>query len=83
MGRTLETQPLRLCKGTRSCSITSVPRSAVTKRASGVSCGMLVHHNYLKWAAKNERLGGCCHSDEEKFRSDLDRSKCCEMSEGS
>src|SRR5216683_2540818 len=32
-----------LCKGTRSCSIISVPRSAVTKRASGVSSGILVH----------------------------------------
>ena len=32
-----------LCKGIRSCSIISVPGSAVTKRASGVSSGILVH----------------------------------------
>ena len=31
-----------LCKATRSCSIISVPGSTVTKRASGVSSGILV-----------------------------------------
>ncbi len=35
-----------LCKATRSCSIISVPGSTVTKRASGVSSGILVHQDY-------------------------------------
>jgi hypothetical protein len=35
-----------LCKRIRSCSIISVPGSAVTKRASGVSSGILVHEDY-------------------------------------
>jgi sugar lactone lactonase YvrE len=64
-----------------SRSITSIAGSEVTNRASRVSSGILVHHNYLKWAAKNERLGGCLPF--RRIRSDLDRSKCCEMSEGS
>ena len=45
-----------LCKGTRSCLIISVPGGAVTKRASGVSSGILVHHNHR--SANNEGLGG-------------------------
>src|SRR5713226_533824 len=32
-----------LCRGDRSCSIISVPGSAVTKRASGVPSGIFVH----------------------------------------
>jgi hypothetical protein len=39
-----------LCKGTRSCSIISFLGSAVIKRASGVSSGILVDQNH--WAAK-------------------------------
>jgi hypothetical protein len=35
-----------LCKRIRSCSIISVPGSAVTKRASGASSGILVHEDY-------------------------------------
>ena len=35
-----------LCKPIRSCSIISVPGSAVTKRASGVSRRMLVDQDY-------------------------------------
>jgi hypothetical protein len=53
-----------LCKGIRSCSIILVPGSAVTKRASGVSSGILVHHNH--GTEKNERFGGSRQSDEEK-----------------
>jgi hypothetical protein len=34
------------CKRTRSCSIISVPGSALTKRASGVSSGILVDQDY-------------------------------------
>src|SRR6266850_5789720 len=45
-----------LCKGTRSCSIISVPRSAVTKRASGVSSGILVHHDYCAVWLPNKAL---------------------------
>jgi len=33
------------CKRTRSCSTISVPGSALTKRASGVSSGILVHQH--------------------------------------
>jgi hypothetical protein len=32
--------------------------------------------------ARNERLGGNRYSDQEKFRNDLNRPNCCEMSEG-
>jgi hypothetical protein len=51
----------------------------VTKHASQVSSGIFVHHNYR--AAKNERFCGSRHSDKERFRSDLNRPKSCEISE--
>ena len=35
-----------LCRSKRSCSIISVPGSAVTERASGVSSGIFVHQDY-------------------------------------
>jgi hypothetical protein len=35
-----------LCKGIRSCSIISVPGRAATKRARGVSSGILVDQDY-------------------------------------
>jgi gentisate 1,2-dioxygenase len=44
-----------LCKRIRSCSIISVPGSTVTKRASGVASGILVHRNH--WAAKKRQRG--------------------------
>jgi hypothetical protein len=44
-----------LCKRVRSCSIISVPGSTVTKRASGVASGILVHQNH--WAAKKRQRG--------------------------
>jgi hypothetical protein len=43
-----------LCKGTRSCLIISVPGGAVTKCASGVSSGILVHQNRAQFVAKCE-----------------------------
>jgi hypothetical protein len=42
------------CKRTRSCSIISVPGSALTKRASGVSSGILVHQDYRAVLRRNE-----------------------------
>src|SRR5882724_1599139 len=45
-----------LCKATRSCSIISVPGSTVTKRASGVSSGILVHHDYCAVWLPNKAL---------------------------
>src|SRR5258706_8306000 len=42
-----------LCRGDRSCSIISVPGSAVTKRASGVPSGIFVHQDYrVVWHRK-------------------------------
>jgi hypothetical protein len=43
------------------------------------SSGIFARHNYQ--TAKNERFCGSRHSDKEKFRSDLNRPKSCEMSE--
>ncbi len=42
------------CKGTRSCSIILVPGSALTKRASGVASGILVHQDYRAVLLRNE-----------------------------
>jgi len=38
--------PTLMLRGIESGRIISVPGSAVTKRASGVSSGILVHHDY-------------------------------------
>jgi hypothetical protein len=50
----IELNRSNLCKGTRSCSIISVPGSAVTKRASGVSSGILVHQDHRSVLLRNE-----------------------------
>ena len=43
-----------ICEGIRSCPIISVPGSAVTKCASGVSSGILVHRDYRAVLLRNE-----------------------------
>src|SRR5713226_4081643 len=43
-----------LCRSKRSCSIISVPGSAVTERASGVSSGIFVHQDYRAVLLRNK-----------------------------
>ena len=45
-----------LCRDNRSCSNVSVPGSAVTKRASGVSIGIFVHQDYRAILPQNFHL---------------------------
>ena len=54
ISRTCGVPPLDFRKRTRSYSIIAVPGLALTKRASGVSSGILVHQDYRAVLLRNE-----------------------------